>query len=57
MSFHASAISIELEDEHILKATLRNSDGEEQESTLDLNSIIGNDNGESIDECVENTSC
>ncbi|KAJ5958109.1 Cyanovirin-N [Penicillium vulpinum] len=45
MSFHASASHIELEDGHILKALLRNEDGDEQESTLDLNEHIGNDNG------------
>jgi hypothetical protein len=45
MSFHASAVHIELEDDHILKAVLRNEDGDEQESTLDLNDHIGNDNG------------
>lgn len=45
MSFHASATSIELEDGHILKATLRNEDGDEVESELDLNEIIGNNNG------------
>lgn len=45
MSFHASAVSIELEDDHILKAVLRNEDGDEQESTMDLNEHIGNDNG------------
>lgn len=45
MSFHASAINIELEDYHILKATLLNSEGEEVDSELDLNEIIGNNNG------------
>ncbi|KAF3395799.1 Cyanovirin-N [Penicillium rolfsii] len=45
MSFHESASSIELEDGHILKATLRNEAGDEVESELDLNQIIGNDNG------------
>lgn len=45
MSFHLSAVSIELDDDHILKAVLRNEDGDEQESVLDLNSIIGNDDG------------
>ncbi|OQE35390.1 hypothetical protein PENCOP_c013G07719 [Penicillium coprophilum] len=46
MSFHASASNIELEDGHILKAVLRNEDGDEEESTLDLNDHIGNDNGQ-----------
>lgn len=45
MSFHESASHIELEDGHILKAVLRNEDGDEQESTIDLNDHIGNDNG------------
>ncbi|CEJ59960.1 hypothetical protein PMG11_08558 [Penicillium brasilianum] len=45
MSFHASATKIELEDGHILKATLRNSEGEEVDSELDLNKIIGNNDG------------
>lgn len=45
MSFHESASDIELEDGHILKAVLRNEDGDEEESTLDLNDHIGNDNG------------
>jgi hypothetical protein len=45
MRFHASATSIELEDGHILKATLRNEEGDEVESELDLNDIIGNNNG------------
>ncbi|CAG8263570.1 unnamed protein product [Penicillium nalgiovense] len=45
MSFHETASEIELEDGHILKAVLRNEDGDEQESTLDLNEHIGNDNG------------
>ena len=45
MSFHESASHIELEDGHILKAVLRNEDGDEQESSIDLNDHIGNDNG------------
>ncbi|CAI7629395.1 hypothetical protein PCG10_008413 [Penicillium crustosum] len=46
MSFHESATHIELEDGHILKAVLRNEDGDEEESTIDLNDHIGNDNGQ-----------
>ncbi|KAJ5837041.1 hypothetical protein N7447_003067 [Penicillium robsamsonii] len=46
MSFHESASQIELEDGHILKAVLRNEDGDEEESTIDLNDHIGNDNGQ-----------
>ncbi|KAJ5469918.1 hypothetical protein N7530_007275 [Penicillium desertorum] len=45
MSFHETASHIELEDGHILKAVLRNEDGDEHESTLDLNDHIGNNNG------------
>ena len=45
MSFHQSAVSFDLDDDHILKAVLRNEDGDEQESELDLNNIIGNNNG------------
>ncbi|KAJ5272412.1 hypothetical protein N7478_007537 [Penicillium angulare] len=41
MSFHASASEIELEDDHILKVTFE--DG--SESTLDLNQVIGNNDG------------
>ncbi|KAJ5716571.1 hypothetical protein N7493_008482 [Penicillium malachiteum] len=45
MSFHKSSVSYVLEDDHILKAVLRTDDDEEQESVLDLNGIIGNDDG------------
>ncbi|KAI5291564.1 hypothetical protein KEM54_003599 [Ascosphaera aggregata] len=45
MSFHKSAKDITLEDGHILKCTLTNSDGEECEAELDLNYYIGNING------------
>ncbi|KAJ5765156.1 hypothetical protein N7520_004715 [Penicillium odoratum] len=46
MSFHESASSIELEDDHILKATLRNENGDQEEVTLDLNGMIGNNDGD-----------
>ncbi|KAJ5586718.1 Cyanovirin-N [Penicillium hispanicum] len=46
MSFHTSAVGFDLHDDHILRAILRNEDDEEQESELDLNTIIGNENGE-----------
>lgn len=49
MSFHASAISIELDDGHILKVTLLDGDGEEHEVEVDLNNHIGNDNGQFLD--------
>ncbi|CAL3970195.1 unnamed protein product [Diplocarpon coronariae] len=45
MSFHASAQDIRVEENHILKATLFNADGESVEAELDLNSFIGNNNG------------
>lgn len=45
MSFHASATSIELDDDHILKVTLLDGDGDEHEVEVDLNNHIGNDNG------------
>lgn len=45
MSFHQSAASFELEDGHILKAVLRYGDEEEQDSELDLNAYIGNNDG------------
>ncbi|KAJ5177223.1 uncharacterized protein N7482_003100 [Penicillium canariense] len=45
MSFHLSAVDIDLEDGHILKATLTMGDGEEVKSELDLNKYIGNNNG------------
>jgi hypothetical protein len=47
MSFHDSCISFDLDDDHILKAVLRDEDGGEQDSELDLNDIIGNNNGTS----------
>ncbi|KAJ5626610.1 hypothetical protein N7528_004037 [Penicillium herquei] len=45
MSFHKSSVSFVLEEDHILKAVLYTDDEEEHESTLDLNGIIGNDDG------------
>ncbi|KAK6580980.1 hypothetical protein PZA11_006468 [Diplocarpon coronariae] len=48
MSFHASAQDIRVEENHILKATLFNADGESVEAELDLNSFIGNNNGTSL---------
>ncbi|KAJ5134817.1 hypothetical protein N7448_000161 [Penicillium atrosanguineum] len=45
MSFYQSALSFELDDDHILKAVLQDEDGEERESELDLNHIIGNNDG------------
>ena len=45
MSFHASAQDIRVEDGHMLRATLFNANGEPVEAEFDLNSVIGNDNG------------
>ncbi|CAG8315683.1 unnamed protein product [Penicillium salamii] len=46
MSFHESSTDIELDDDHILKATLRDENGDEQKSELNLNEIIGNNDGQ-----------
>jgi hypothetical protein len=45
MSFHASAENIRVDDGHILRATLHNADGEQVEAEIDLDTILGNDNG------------
>lgn len=45
MSFHLTAEDIVIEDNHILKAQLRNEDDELVESTIDLNEHLGNNGG------------
>ncbi|KAK4105443.1 Cyanovirin-N [Parathielavia hyrcaniae] len=45
MPFHESAADIEVSDGHILKARLKNMDGEEVDAEFDLNSCIGNNDG------------
>ncbi|OJJ86773.1 CVNH domain-containing protein [Aspergillus glaucus CBS 516.65] len=45
MSFHLTAESLRLEENHILSAQLRNADGELVDSSIDLNTIIGNVDG------------
>lgn len=45
MSFHLTAEDIVIEDNHILKAQLRNEDDELVESTIDLNEYLGNNGG------------
>ncbi|KAL5327620.1 hypothetical protein ACEPPN_005321 [Leptodophora sp. 'Broadleaf-Isolate-01'] len=45
MSFHAAAQDVRVEDNHILKASIPNVDGEMIEAELDLNSCIGNNDG------------
>jgi hypothetical protein len=47
MSFHYSAEDIRVEDNHILKARLQRADGEWEDSEIDLNNFLGNDNGQS----------
>lgn len=44
MSFHTSAEDISL-DGTILKANLRDVEGELQEAELELDEVLGNDNG------------
>ena len=45
MSFHLSAEDIEIKDNHILFARLRNEEGELQESEIDLDEFLGNNDG------------
>lgn len=47
MSFHLSAEDIRIEDNHVLVARLRDSNGELQDASIDLNQFLGNDNGNS----------
>lgn len=45
MTFYHSAEDIRIDDGHILRARLRTADGEWNDSEIDLNTCIGNDNG------------
>lgn len=45
MSFHLTAENLRLEEGHILIAQLHNADGELVDSSIDLNTIIGNVDG------------
>ncbi|PYI30651.1 CVNH domain-containing protein [Aspergillus aculeatinus CBS 121060] len=45
MSFHLSASDVHIDDNHILVAVLRDEEGEEHESTLDLDEFLGNNEG------------
>ena len=45
MSFHASAHDIRVDDGHILRARLTNGNGDSVDAEIDLNQIIGNNNG------------
>ncbi|KAI8279518.1 Cyanovirin-N-like protein [Colletotrichum sp. SAR11_240] len=46
MSFHVSAENIRLDDGHILRAALRTVDGELNETEIDLNNCLGNNDGD-----------
>jgi hypothetical protein len=52
MSFHYSAENIRVDDNHMLRARLQRADGEWNDSELDLNNCIGNDNGMPSDCCT-----
>ncbi|KAF7906807.1 hypothetical protein EAF00_001085 [Botryotinia globosa] len=45
MSFHLSAEDIRIDDNHILRARLRNENGDWQDAEMDLNQYIGNEDG------------
>ncbi|DAA75900.1 TPA_exp: putative Glutamine-serine-proline rich protein [Trichophyton benhamiae CBS 112371] len=45
MSFHESAREVRIEDEYFLVAELRNDNGDYVTARLDLNSVLGNFNG------------
>ncbi|WQF86632.1 Putative cyanovirin-N [Colletotrichum destructivum] len=45
MSFHASAEDIRVDDGHILRARLFNGEGEAVDAELNLNDVLGNNNG------------
>jgi hypothetical protein len=45
VNFHESSSDIQLEDGHILVAQCNDADGEPQESRLDLDYYIGNNDG------------
>jgi hypothetical protein len=45
MSFTQSAANIRVDDGHILRASLRNGNGDNVDAEIDLDKFIGNDNG------------
>ncbi|KAK1999382.1 CVNH domain-containing protein [Colletotrichum falcatum] len=45
MSFHVSAQDIRVDDGHILRARLNNSNGDAVDAEYDLNDCLGNNNG------------
>lgn len=57
MSFHASAEHIRVDDGHILRAVLHNSEGNAAEAEFDLNTVIGNIDGLSPPPSVARIPC
>lgn len=45
MSFHLTAQDIRVEDHHYLVGELQNEDGKFNQSSIDLDEFLGNDNG------------
>lgn len=45
MSFHLTAQNIRVEGHHYLVGELQNEDGNFNESSIDLDELLGNDNG------------
>ncbi|KAK1758821.1 Cyanovirin-N [Echria macrotheca] len=45
MSFHLSSTDIRVDDGHILRARLDNGGGEHVDAEFDLNTVLGNNNG------------
>lgn len=45
MSFHHSAEDIRIDDKHFLRASLRNENGDLVEAEFDLDTVIGNSEG------------
>ncbi|ESZ96272.1 hypothetical protein SBOR_3327 [Sclerotinia borealis F-4128] len=45
MSFHLSAEEIRIDDNHILRARLRNENGDWEDAEIDLNQHLGNQEG------------
>ncbi|KAK1981845.1 CVNH domain-containing protein [Colletotrichum cereale] len=45
MSFHSSAQDIRIDDGHILRARLQNSNGDHVDAEFNLNDALGNTNG------------
>lgn len=51
MSFHASAQDIRVDEGHILRARLNNGGGDFVDAELDLNNVIGNNDGKFHPSC------